>query len=228
MMIQRDYLVEAPINDAWSFIRPGEHAARCLPAAKLGLHLVTSRTTVNRLQDRAPKCGTLSGTATFAYDDSARYGTIDAVGADRRETSRAKAQIEFSVIGGPGEPGSVVALWGMSRSQAPSPSSQWEAAYVGEELFGNRLAKELRAGKVTDDASPPEPLRLAEDTVVGVLPVKVGGRLQVRVSLGLFKPPWRGSPASGGDPELLATRPKRRRWVRRHDEGPRDHRISDR
>ena len=62
--------------------------------------------------------------------------------------------------------------------------------YVGEELldqFGSRLAAELRAGTVTDGASAPSSREPAKDTVADAPPVKVGGRLQLRVALGLLK-----------------------------------------
>jgi carbon monoxide dehydrogenase subunit G len=191
MRIQRDYLLEAPLNDVWSFIRSSEHVARCLPGAKLGNHLGDESYNGSIAFKVGPKVVTFFGTATFAYDDSARYGTIDAVGADRRETSRAKAQIEFSVNGGPSESESSVALRGdISFAGALAQFASEGGVYVGEELldqFGRRLAEELRAGKDTGDASTPEAPGLAEGTAAAAPPVKVGGRLQLRVALGLFK-----------------------------------------
>ena len=106
---------------------------------------------------------TFFGTATFGYDDSARQGTLDAVGADRRETSRARAQIEFAVSGGPSESESVVSLRGnVSFAGALAQFASEGGVYVGEELldqFGTRLAEELASAKVTDTASAPRSSR---------------------------------------------------------------------
>lgn len=191
MKIERDYLVEALLDDAWSFIRSSEHIARCLPGAKLGNHLGDESYDGSIAFKVGPKVVTFFGTATFAYDDNTKHGTLDAVGADRRETSRAKARIEFSVTGGPGESESVLALRGdVSFAGALAQFASEGGVYVGEELldqFGSRLAEELQADPVTDGAGALGAPGPAKDTIADAPPVKVGGRLQLRVALSLLK-----------------------------------------
>jgi carbon monoxide dehydrogenase subunit G len=148
MRIQRDYLVAAPLNDTWPFMRSGEHVARCVPGAKLGSHAGEKSYDGSIAFKVGAKGLTFFGTATFAYDDGAKYGTIDAFGGHRRERSQAKAQIEFSVTGGPGEPRSVVAPWGnVSFAGALAQFASEGGVHVREEplgLFKDAIARLAR------------------------------------------------------------------------------------
>ncbi len=189
MKIEKDFVVEAPVELTWAYLRSSENIAHCLPGAQLGTHLGGESYDGSISFQVGPKVVTFFGAARFDYDDDAKRGTLEASGSDRRASSRAKAEIEFMVTGEEPARQSVVSLRGdVVFAGALSQFASEGGVYVGAELldrFGRCLSEEVeaRAGRSGGDGCAPAPAAARDRTE----PVVLGGRLQARVALGVLK-----------------------------------------
>jgi uncharacterized protein len=104
MKIDHEFIVHAPIDQAWAMLTDVEAIAPCMPGAQLtgiqdGAEPGASETYEGKVKVKiGPVVSEFKGTAVFVEkDDAARRGVIDAKGRDTRGAGNASATITMTL-----------------------------------------------------------------------------------------------------------------------------------
>ena len=87
----------ADADAVWGVLRDAESAVRCMPGAELTGPPQASPLGFRMAAAIGPMRATFEGTATLAYDEDARAGSMEGEGRDTRSRSNGRGRVEFAV-----------------------------------------------------------------------------------------------------------------------------------
>jgi carbon monoxide dehydrogenase subunit G len=134
-----------------------------------------------------PKSVRFEGSVKFKLDEVARSGELEAVGSDRRQASRAKAQLAFAVVERDGA--SELTLDGdVTFVGALAEFAESGGVYVGEQLmdaFAAELEQRMAGTEASSRAGAALPSEGSDPGVVGA-PAVVGPQAAAPIRIKLF------------------------------------------